>query len=598
MSTAEQKREKVFHATAASLGIATGPALVIRELNKLFTEPENRTIDSQAVSQEVARFYVAIDQARGELEELRLRIQDSLDEREVNVFDAHLLIVEDKMLMDEVEEMIRYHNQCAEYSFFKVVERYVMAISVMPDQYIKERAGDIKDVASRVLGILQNRQGTALDNLVKPSIIVAHDLSPSATATLDRKNVLAFIIEAGSNTSHTAILARSMQIPAIVGAKDILQDLENGDEVIVDGFVGTVIIHPEQKTKELYAVKATREEKFYVDLMRESKLRPETIDGFAVQLAANMESLSDIESARQFGMYGIGLFRTEYMYMIGKQRPTEETLFNTFRTLLTELNGKPAVIRTLDIGGDKLTENLGVLNEANPFLGLRAIRLCLQRERQLLIDQIQAILRASAYGNLKIMFPMISCREELIELKKLIRECMNRLAEAKQDFDANIEVGIMVETPAAVTIAEDLVDLIDFFSIGTNDLVQYASAIDRDNDAVAYLYRPEHPAIIRMLYQVVQVARRHGLWVSICGEMAGDPKYTPLLVGLGIHELSMSGVAIGTIRRIIRKINRHEAEELVARVMKYQTSDEVLDASVKMLNRVSPDISELTSKGI
>lgn len=590
--------EKVFHATAASLGIASGPAIVIHELNKSYSEPEDKTIPPEESDHEVERFNIALDQARGELEDLRVRIQRVLEEREANVFDAHLMIVDDKMLMDEVEDMIRRQHHCAEYSFFKIVSRYVNAISVMSDPYIKERAADIKDVASRVLGIMLNRKECALDNLTEKSIIVAHDLSPSATATLDREKVLAFVIETGSNTSHTAILARSMQIPAIVGANGIMKSVANGDLLIVDGFVGTAIVLPEESTQKLYKAKSIREEKFYVDLMRESKLRSETIDGFAIQLAANLESVDKVESATKFGIYGVGLFRTEYMYMIPGKRPTEEGQFNIFRKLMSDINGKPAVIRTLDIGGDKLADNLGVTNEANPFLGLRAIRLCLKQERELLREQMRAILRASAYGNLKIMFPMVSCSEEIVELKAMMHECMDELAKEGKNFNKNIEVGIMIETPAAVAIADILAGMVDFFSIGTNDLVQYTSAIDRDNEAVAYLYRPEHPAILRMIDRVVQAAHDNRIWVSVCGEMAGDPRYTPLLVGLGVHELSMSSVSIGAIRRIIRKLSFHEAEVIAKQAMECATSDEALNLSLRLLDKISPDITELAFKGI
>ncbi len=590
--------EKIFHATAASLGIASGPALVIRELNKSYIEPEDNIIPPEESDREVERFNIALDQARDELEDLRVRIQGVLEEREANVFDAHLMIVDDKMLMDEVEDMIRRHHHCAEYAFFKIVNRYVTAISVMPDPYINERAADIKDVASRVLGIMLNRKGVALDNLTEKSIIIAHDLSPSATATLDREKVLAFVVETGSNTSHTAILARSMQIPAIVGAKGIMQAVDNGDLLIVDGFVGTAIVLPEEGTQQLYKTKAIREEKFYVDLMRESKLRSETVDGFAVQLAANLESLTEVETAIKFGMYGVGLFRTEYMYMIPGKRPSEEMQFDTFRKLMADINGKPAVIRTLDIGGDKLADNLGVRNETNPFLGLRAIRLCLKQEPGLFREQIRAILRASAYGNLKIMFPMVTCSEEIVELKAIMHDCMTELDKEGRNFNKNIEVGIMIETPAAVAIADTLAGMVDFFSIGTNDLVQYTSAIDRDNEAVSYLYRPEHPAILRMIYQVVQAAHNNSIWVSVCGEMAGDPRYTPLLVGLGVHELSMSSISIGAIRRTIRKLSFHEAETAAKQAMQCTTSDDALNVSLELLNKISPDLNELTLKGI
>lgn len=593
-----QKKEIVFHGIATSPGIAIGSALVIREHSKSYVEPAERDIPEDKLDDEIARFNNALDKTREELEELQRRVQTSLEAREASIFDAHLLIVDDQMLMNEVEEMIRRKRKSAEYSFFKVIERYVTAISVMPDQYIKERAIDIKDVASRVLATLQDLKRPALDHLPPNTIIIAYDLTPSDTALIDRENVLALAIETGSNTSHTAILARSMQIPAVVSLHEVLQVIENQDEIIVDGFVGTLIVHPDPKTRELYEIKAAKEEKFYVDLIRESRLRPETIDGYTVQLAANLETLADIEAAKKFGTYGVGLFRTEYMYMNPSTLPTETMMFNTFRSLITEMNGKPVVIRTLDIGGDKLEETISVHHEPNPFLGLRAIRLCLRQRRDLLRDQIRAILRASAYGNLKIMFPMISCSEEIMELGEFLDEIKAELRNENTDFNENIDTGIMVETPAAAMVADTLAEMVDFFSIGTNDLVQYTSAIDRSNDKVSYLYRPEHPAILRLIKRIVKAARDNNIWVSICGEMAGDPRYTPLLVGLGVHELSMSPVSMGAVRRIIRKLNMHEAEEVARQALKCKTSDDALKQSLDLLGKISPEITSLALKGL
>jgi phosphotransferase system enzyme I (PtsI) len=411
--------------------------------------------------------------------------------------------------------------------------------------------------------------------------------------------VQAFAIETGTNTSHTAILARSMEIPAVVGIPgEIFATLNNDDEIIVDGYIGTVITNPSQKTKELYKMKAEEEGRFYIDLIRESRLRPETVDGFTIQLASNIETINDIQAAKKFGTCGVGLFRTEYMYLNSNRLPSEDEQYETYKKLILDMNGEPVVVRTLDIGGDKLDQNISSHVEQNPFLGLRAIRLCLRERRDLLRTQLRAILRASAYGNLKIMFPMISCVEEVQEAKEFMDEIKEELAGLKIDHNTHIETGIMIETPSAALMAEKLAKIVDFFSIGTNDLVQYTMAIDRSNEKVAYLYHPANPAILELIKRVVDAARRNNIWVSLCGQMAGNPKYTPLLVGMGIHELSMSPISLGAVRRIIRKLTMHEAEKAVEEALKCSTADEALEVSLELLQKISPDITELALKGL
>jgi phosphotransferase system enzyme I (PtsI) len=591
--------EKVYHGIAASPGIAIGNILLIKEHSTSYSESSDEPIDPDKVEEEIDRFHSALDKTRNELLDLQKRIQDKLESREASIFDAHLLIVDDQMLMSEVEDVVRRQHKTADYAFFKVIERYVAAISVMPDKYIKERAADIKDVGSRVLSNLRETQRPVLDHLVEKRVIIARDLTPSDTALLDREMVQAFAIETGTNTSHTAILARSMEIPAVVGIPgEIFATLNNDDEIIVDGYIGTVITNPSQKTKELYKMKAEEEGRFYIDLIRESRLRPETVDGFTIQLASNIETINDIQAAKKFGTCGVGLFRTEYMYLNSNRLPSEDEQYETYKKLILDMNGEPVVVRTLDIGGDKLDQNISSHVEQNPFLGLRAIRLCLRERRDLLRTQLRAILRASAYGNLKIMFPMISCVEEVHEAKEFMDEIKEELAGLKIDHNIHIETGIMIETPSAALMAEKLAKIVDFFSIGTNDLVQYTMAIDRSNEKVAYLYHPANPAILELIKRVVDAARRNNIWVSLCGQMAGNPKYTPLLVGMGIHELSMSPISLGAVRRIIRKLTMHEAEKAVEEALRCSTADEALEVSLELLQKISPDITELALKGL
>ena len=594
-----RSKEKVYHGIGASPGIAIGKVLLIKEHSTSYVKPAEVKIKSKDVDAEIDRFDNALDKTRNELEDLQKRVQNKLHANEASIFDAHLLIVDDQMLQHEVQDNIRNHLVGAECAFFKTMERYVTAISVMQDDYIKERVADIKDVASRILSNLQETNRPALDHLEGMRIIIAHDLTPSDTVMLDRDKVQAFAIESGSNTSHTAILARSMQIPAVVNISGhIVDELENNMDIIVDGFIGTIIANPSEKTLKAYQHKAKEEGRFYIDLIRESRLRPETLDGFTVQLASNIETLDDIQTAKKFGTSGVGLFRTEYMYIGKRQLPTEEQLVETFTSLVNEMNGEPVIVRTLDIGGDKYSQNLSLRKEANPFLGLRAIRLCLHECQDVFRTQLRALLRAGACGNLKIMLPMISCLEEVLEVKKLMEKLKEELFREKLPFNRDIEVGIMIETPAAALLAEDFAKIVDFFSIGTNDLIQYTIAIDRDNERVAYLYEPTHPAILQLIKRVVDAAKKNRIWVSVCGQMASSPQYVPLLLGLGVHELSMAPISLGAVRRIIRKLKMHEAEETAEKALKCSNARDALNVSLELLKKISPEVTDLAFRGL
>jgi len=592
-------QEKIYHGIGASPGIAIGQVLLIKEHSTSYKKPVDATISTEQIEAEIKRFESALDETRLELEELQKRVLNKLQAHEASIFDAHMLIVDDQMLLHEVQDTISNQLSTAECAFFKIMERYVTAISVMKDAYIKERVADIKDVASRVLSNLQETSRPVLDYLEGMRIIIAHDLTPSDTVLLDRKKVQAFAIESGSNTSHTAILARSMQIPSVVNiAGNIVSELKNDDDIIIDGFIGTIIVHPTDKTRKAYQLKAKEEGRFYIDLIRESRLRPETLDGFTVQLASNIETLEDVQTAKKFGTSGVGLFRTEYMYMGNKALPTEEEQVETFTSLIKEMNGEPVIVRTLDIGGDKYCESLSLRKEANPFLGLRAIRLCLHECQDVFRTQLRSLLRAGATGNLKIMLPMISCVEEVEQVKEIIEELKVELAGEKLAFNRDVEVGIMIETPAAALMAEHFAKIVDFFSIGTNDLIQYTIAVDRDNERVSYLYEPSNPAILNLIKIVVDAAKKNRIWVSVCGQMAGNPKYIPLLVGMGVHELSMVPMSLGSVRRIIRKLNMHEAEVAVKKALECSNAKDALNVSLELLKKIAPEVTDLAFRGL
>ena len=590
-----EKKERVFKGIAASPGIAIGTALILGDTLSTL-DIKDRKINKDEIESELEKFNQALESTREEILALQEHISTTLEKAESSIFDAHLLIVDDQVLKTEVCEMIN-NRKAADFAFYQVIHKYIDALSAMSNPYIRERAVDIKDVGSRVMSNLTGIEKRSLKNITAQHIIIASDLTPSDTAEIDTENLQAVVIEKGSRTSHTAILARSLKMPAVVAVPNFVSRVKDDDLVIVDGFIGTMIVNPTQATQNLYAIKEEKKEKYYADLLRESTLRPETIDGFCIQLAANIEHPDDVEDANKFGAAGVGLFRTEYLFMNRKELPSEEQQFDIYREAAANLNGQPLIIRTLDVGGDKLSSIISMSCEPNPFLGLRGIRLCLAN-KSLIEAQLRAILRASAYGCIRMMFPMISCAEELDQVIEMTDQIKKELKAKKIPFNAEIEIGIMIETPSAALIAETLAPKLDFFSIGTNDLVQYTLAVDRCNEKVAYLYQPSHPAILGLIQKVVLAAKNNNIWVSVCGEMASDPRYTPILVGLGVHELSMGSVSLGIIRRIIRRIKMHEAEKIAMQTIKCKTAQEALDISEEFLYNVAPDIIELTTNGI
>lgn len=590
----EIRNEVMYHGIAASSGIAIGIALVVGGTNRSSLDLEPKPITEAEVPAETARLNAALAKTRAQILELQARVKSSLASQEASIFEAHLLIVDDKVLMQEVYDGIRKQLQAADVVFAGIMKRYIAAISAVNDQYLKERAADVADVAYRVLDNLSGESRQLLDHLPGQRILISRDLTPSDTAMLDRENVQAFATETGSRTSHTAILARSMRIPAVVGVTNLAANVHNGDLIIIDGFIGAVITNPKPETLELYAQKEVSKEQLFNQLQQESSLESETIDGYRIHLSANIDDVGDIDDVRKSGAAGIGLFRTEYLFM--DKIPTEEEQFEVYRKIVAGANGQGVIIRTLDLGGDKLSAVLQTTPDPNPFLGQRSIRLCLAYP-ELLMPQLRAILRASAFGPARLMFPMVTCEDEIDRLKEMLDKARTELRLEKLKFDEHMEVGIMVETPSAALFAEHLARKVDFFSIGTNDLVQYTMAVDRGNEKVATLYRPAHPVILMLINNIVKAADAAGIWVGVCGEMASDPRFIPLLVGLGVQELSMSTGALGAARRVVRSLRMFEAEKFAQDAMKCADHRQVLEMADSLLQRIAPDIVSIAMKG-
>jgi phosphoenolpyruvate-protein phosphotransferase (PTS system enzyme I) len=586
--------ESVYKGIPVSPGTAIGAALIVGNPCPVVDEFDINPAD---IDIEIRRFRHALKLTREQIRELQRRLDSALHEKHSKIFDAHLLITEDRQVIDEVEGAVKNELKNIDFIFKRTIDKYIDVISAMPDKYIRERASDIRDVASKIIINLHGVTDKKFDNLPGQRIIIAHELVPSDTATLDRENVLAFATEVGSRTSHTAIMARSMAIPAVVGVESAMLSVKNGDIVIVDGYKGNVIINPTLETLDFYARRESRESEIQEEILKESCLRPETLDRFRIQIAANIELPEDIGLAKRYGAAGVGLFRTEYLYLNRDTAPPVEEQFEIYKGLVSELDGYSLVVRTFDLGGDKLSRIIDSTHvDPNPFLGCRAIRLHLDYP-ELLKNQVRAILMASSFGDIKIMFPMIACYDEVGQLLGVVDAVKSELRAEKISFNEDIEIGIMIETPSAALIAEQLAPRVDFFSIGTNDLVQYTLAVDRNNEKVAYLYQPSHPAILALIHNVVEAATQHGKWVGVCGEMAADPRYIPLLVGMGIHELSMSAQSIGPIRRLIRRLHMHDAETVFQEAIKCSTADEVLDISEALLYKIAPDIMNMALFG-
>ncbi|MCR2820910.1 phosphoenolpyruvate--protein phosphotransferase [Lederbergia panacisoli] len=561
----------ILKGIAASSGIAIGKAYRLVEPDLSFS----KTAISNA-EDEISRFHSAINTAKADLEVIREKALAGLGEDKAAIFDAHLLVLSDPELLSSIEDKIKMDMTNSESALKETTDTFVSIFEEMDNEYMKERAADIKDVSKRVLAHLL---GVKIPNpglIAEEVVIIAVDLTPSDTAQLNKEFVKGFTTDIGGRTSHSAIMARSMEIPAVVGTKSASRSIENGDTVIVDGLRGEVHINP---TPEIINKYEDDLKNFELQKAEWALLKDEatiTSDGKHVELAANIGSSQDVDNVLANGGEGVGLYRTEFLYMERNQLPTEDEQFQAYKAVLEKMEEKPVVVRTLDIGGDKQLPYLNLPEEMNPFLGFRAIRLCLE-EQEIFRTQLRALLRASVYGNLKIMFPMIATLDEFRAAKELLMEERQALLGSGVSVADEIELGIMVEIPSTAVLADQFAKEVDFFSIGTNDLIQYTMAADRMNERVSYLYQPYNPAILRLVKMVIDAAHKEGKWTGMCGEMAGDEIAIPILLGLGLDEFSMSASSILKARSLIKKLDQNEMKQLAEDALLKQTTNEVID---------------------
>ncbi len=560
-------------------GIAASPGIAIGKIVLLDSEDlsiPKKLIKESAIPKEITRFQEALTRTRAEILNIRDKISKEIGQEHGDIFNAHLMVIEDRALIEEVMERIKKDKLTAEYAFSNVLKRYVQSFLKINDEYLRERVSDINDVGRRIIRHLIGTQRASLSEIQEKVIVIAYDLSPSDTAVMNRKNVIGFATDIGGRTSHTAIMAKSLEIPAVVGLETVTQQVKDGDTVVIDGNEGVLIINPTPTELQRYRHDQVRFLEFSKGLKKFRDLPCVTSDGRRIELAANIELPEETGSVLSHGADGIGLYRTEFLYMNRPDLPNEEEQYQAYKKVVMEMAPKPVIIRTFDLGGDKFLSHLEMPHEMNPFLGWRAIRFCLASPEIFKI-QLRAILRAGAHGRLRMMYPMISGVQELKQANKLLEEARAELRQRKVAFNEKMEVGAMIEIPSAALTADILASEVDFFSIGTNDLIQYALAVDRINEKIAYLYEPAHPAVLRLLKTIIETGHSKKIWVGICGEMAGDPILTPVLVGLGLDEISTSPVMLPEIKKIIRSISFAEAQEITKFVLTLRTGIEVVN---------------------
>ncbi|MBM7096539.1 phosphoenolpyruvate--protein phosphotransferase [Bacillus sp. H-16] len=560
---------KTLTGIGASSGIAIAKAFLLETPD---LSVEKTTVDD--VSAEEEKFDNALAKAKGELEKIKEKTLNELGEEHAEIFSAHLLVLSDPEFVDAIRGKVKDEKINAGYAVKEVSDMFVSMFENMDNEYMKERAADIRDVSKRVLAHVLGKKLVSLAEIDEEVVVIADDLTPSDTAQLNGEFVKGFATDIGGRTSHSAIMARSMEIPAVVGTKEITSSADFDTMVIVDGIDGTVIVDPSDDEVAEYNKKQedfAEKKKEWAKLVNDPT---ESKDGHHVELAANIGTPNDLEGVINNGAEGIGLYRTEFLYMGRDELPTEEEQYEAYKKVVEDMDGKPVVIRTLDIGGDKELPYLDLPKEMNPFLGFRAIRLCLEKD-DMFRTQLRALLRASAFGNLKIMFPMIATLDEFRQAKAILTEEKEKLQETGTDVSDDIEVGIMVEIPSTAVMADTFAKEVDFFSIGTNDLIQYTMAADRMNEQVSYLYQPYNPAILRLVKMVIDAAHKEGKWAGMCGEMAGDEVAIPLLLGLGLDEFSMSATSVLPARSQISKLTKKEAEEVAEKALAMETAEDV-----------------------
>ena len=575
----------------ASPGVSIGRAFLLD--SEEIAIPK-QPIPASNIPQEIARFEEALTQTRREILEIQDKISQELGIEHAEIFNAHLMFLEDRVFIEEVIGRLKNEQVSLEHLFAEVLRKYVKVFSRVEDEYMRERASDVEDVGRRVLRSLTGLKRRSLAELTQPVVVVAYDLSPSDTATMHRQHVIGFVTNIGGRTSHTAIMAKSLEIPAVVGLEVATERIHPDELVIVDGTSGTVIVNPDAATLKHYEELKRKFETLDQALLKVKDLPAETPDGRRVTLMANIELPEEIPSVIAHGAEGIGLYRTEFFYLNRGDLPGEEEQFEQYRHVARAIAPHPVVIRTIDLGGDKFMSELRVPREMNPFLGWRAIRFCLARP-DIFKVQLRAILRASVFGKIKLMYPMISGIEELTAANQILEEMKQELRSEGKAFAPDLEVGAMIEVPSAAMTMDLLAKEVKFFSIGTNDLIQYALAVDRVNEKIAYLYEPAHPAVLRLVRQIIDVAHENHLWVGMCGEMAGEPALALLLLGMGLDSFSTSPVNLPRIKQMIRSVPTFRAKEVVKEAFRLSTGKEVEQFIRARLCELVPELCESES---
>ncbi len=569
---------------AASGGIAVGKVYYLGGDEFCILK---KRISYEEISREIYRLEEALIATRKEIVNLQKKISDELGFLEAKIFEAHLLVLEDRVLIEDVIQQIKKRVN-VEYAFSQSIKKYIDILTNIDDNYLKERAADIKDIGKRVLRKLLKKDFPQIHELKEKVVVVAHDLSPADTASLPKDKIIGFVTDIGGSTSHTAILARNLSIPAVVGTEVATQHIKGGELVVVDGFEGVVVVNPTERTIKVYQKKSAQIRRTIKVTFAPKTLKPQTIDGKRLVISANIEFPEELPLVEHFGAEGVGLYRTEYIFVGKTHLPSEEEQFKAYYNVARKIKPNPVIIRTIDIGGDKFLSRPEVPQEFTPFLGWRAIRFCLARP-EIFKSQLRAILRASTEKNIKIMFPMISGIEELRKAKIILQECKEALKKEGKSFDEDISVGVMIEVPSAALTADILAKECDFFSIGTNDLIQYALAVDRANEKVAYLYEPAHPAVLRLIRDVISIAHRNNIWVGMCGEMAGEAMFAFLLLGMGLDEFSIPPPRVPKIKRLISKVKFSDAQKTVDAVIKLSTPKEVEKHLQNILREILKD---------
>jgi phosphotransferase system enzyme I (PtsI) len=591
MMELHKEKVKKLRGIAVSPGVVIGKArLVDRSRIKILYQ---YLVTDQQVSREVDRFKDALAAAREQIAAVKNKMPEQL-RKHAFILDTHLMILDDSMFSNATINTITGEKINAEWALKKSVQNIEKLFGQIDDRYIKERIVDVEYVAERVLRNLAGKEQESISEINERVIIVAHELSPADTSSINIGKVMGFITDVGGRTSHAAIMAQSLKIPAVVGLETVTHHVQDGTLLIVDGYAGEVTIDPGDEQIIFYQEKQLQREIYESGIIRLSHLPAETVDGHRVTVRANIELLEEVVAAKDHGAEGIGLYRTEYHYLRSANLPVEEELFEDYKEVLEIIAPDPVTIRTLDLGGDRVASEVALTKEANPALGLRAIRFCL-KEVRVFKNQLRAILRASAFGKAQLMFPMISGVQEVLDSKAILEEVMNDLEREGLNYDRNIRVGVMVEVPSAVAVADLLAKQVDFFSIGTNDLIQYALAIDRVNEHVAYMYQPFHPAILRMIRQVVEAGRKAGIDVALCGEMAGDPLCISILLGLGINDLSLNALGIPIIKKIIRTISLEESRNVLEEILELDTAARVREI---IKEKMKPLLNEMNQQGL